>query len=399
VVDRSGLSGDVLPALGSLLELIHGAQDPFECVEATYRIWRHDERASAAWHAEIEEQKKRGAAVTAYASATLERPVEHEEVLRIWRAGDRVRAEHEGGPRDGAYAVRDRDAWWSWDETNGAMSNQDDPDVGFSVGEEVSILLDPTSLLGSLSFTVEGRSQVAGRETISASAGRRLRDPRRHLRAFELHQLGAGAERYALEFDVQRGVLLEVVALWRGEPFHRVTTVAIEFDHTIPSARFRFEAPAGEKIRSSRSRHRLVHVSLPDAQQRAPFTVLIPDRVPPDWHVRCAFIEPSDRPPAPAAISLNYLSDDGHESVSLSQYSAADKPSHYDLMTDDAHWTTIARDGAEVRVTKPQAGGSQAQAYIEREGTFVFLISETLGAEQLATMAAGLKAAPSVGSI
>jgi hypothetical protein len=137
-----------------------------------------------------------------------------------------------------------------------------------------------------------------------------------------------------------------------------------------------------------------VHVSLPDAQQRAKFTVLIPDRIPPDWHSTCAFIEPSNRPPSPAAVLLNYHSDDGHESVSLSEYAAGDKPGQYELMISDDDWRTITRNGTDVRVRTPGGPSSQAQAYIERSETFVFLMSETLTGDELATLAAGLKPAP-----
>jgi hypothetical protein len=325
--------------------------------------------------------------------------VEGEEVLRIWRAGDRVREEREAGPRVGAYAVRDGDVWWSWDQTNGATSNQDDHSLGRSVGDDVSVMLDPTPLLGSLRFVLEGRSHVAGRETITAGAVPRVRDPRRSLRGFELDQLGSGADRYRLEVDAERGVLLEAVALCDGEPFHSITATDIAFDEPIAQERFRFQPPAREEIQPTWSRHRLVHVSVPDAQQRAPFTVLIPDRIPPDWHVRCAFIEPSDRPPAPASISLTYHSDDGHEGVVLSQYAAADKPSQYDLMASVDRWKTVDRGGTAVRVSRDDTTGSQAQAYLERDGTFAFLMSETLTGDQLGSIAAGLKRAPSTSSI
>jgi hypothetical protein len=125
---------------------------------------------------------------------------------------------------------------------------------------------------------------------------------------------------------------------------------------------------------------------LVDAQQRAPFTVLIPDRIPPDWHSTCAFIEPSRRPPSPAAVSLKYRSDDGHASVSLSQYSASEKPDQYELMIKHGGWQTISRDGTDVQVRAPDGPGPrQAQAYIERSETFVFLMSETLTGDELAT--------------
>ena len=80
-------------------------------------------------------------------------------------------------------------------------------------------------------------------------------------------------------------------------------------------------------------------------------------------------------PPSPAAISLNYHSDDGHESVSLSQYSASEKPDQYELMIEHGGWRTITRDGTDVQVRTPGSPSSQAQAYIERSETFVFLMS------------------------
>jgi hypothetical protein len=84
-------------------------------------------------------------------------------------------------------------------------------------------------------------------------------------------------------------------------------------------------APEGEQIQPAQSRRgSLQPITLTEAQQRAPFTVLMPDRVPADWRVQCMFIEASQRPPSPALVSLNYRSDDGHQSISISQMAAAD---------------------------------------------------------------------------
>jgi hypothetical protein len=308
-------SGDQ-PTLGTLLELLHRADAPLATVQATYRIWRHDERAAAAWRAEIEEEKRGGASISSYAvSSTTPMPAEHEEILRIWHAGDRAREERQGGSRDGFYAVRSANLWWSWDEHNGAASNEDNPTVGSGIGDELAVMLDPTPLLGALKFAPAGRSEVAGRATITANAAPRPSDPRRRPRAFELHQLGSGADRYKLQVDAERGLLLEVVAFRDGEPFHIITTVQIAFDEPIPDERFHFQPPAGEEVRPIGGRPGPQRLSLPEAQQRAPFTVLIPERIPENWHVHCVFVEPSERPPWPAQVSLNYSSGDGHESV------------------------------------------------------------------------------------
>lgn len=309
-----------LSELGSLLELLHRADAPFTTIQATYRVWRHDQRAMAAFRAEIEEQKRRGAAIStiqlAGDSSTLP---EREELLRIWRSGDRVREEREGGPRDRSYGVRVGNLWWMWDQRNGAASNEDDATVGSGVGEELAVMLDPTPLLGALRFRVLGRSQQAGRATITAEAIPRPSDPRHPPRSFELHQLGSGADHYTLDIDSERGVLLAVAAVRNDEPFHQITTLEIAFDEPIPDNVFEFQPPPGEEVRPVGQRARPVHVPLTEAQQRAPFTVLMPDRVPSDWELHCVFIEASDRPPAPAQVSLQYRSESGHESVNLSQ--------------------------------------------------------------------------------
>jgi hypothetical protein len=391
------------PELGMLLELLHRADAPFTTVQATYRIWRHDERATAAFHADIDERKQRGASVgTVQLISRSPAPVEREELLRIWRSGDRGREQREGGDRDGFYAVRDGSLWWYWDQRHGASSNQDDPNVSSGIGQELSVMLDPTSLLGSLRFRAVGRSQLAGRATITAEAVPRPSDPRGRPRSFELHQLGSGADRYTLEVDVERGVLLGVVALRDDEPFHTITTVEIAFEQPIPDERFEFHPPAGEEIRPVGRRPTPQHMPLPEAQQRAPFTVLIPDSIPTDWRAHCVFVDPSDRPPTPAQVHLNYNSEDGHEGVHLSQFAADGDLSQYGEMIKGDYWDQVVRDDVVVHVRKSgqrSLGPHQAQAHLKRNGTFVFLMSETLSSEQLVTIAAGLRAAPSTSSI
>jgi len=387
------------PELAALLELLHRGDAPFRTVQATYRIWRHDKRAAAAFRAGIDEMKSRGASIQSVSAFKMQsgapEPTEHEEILRIWRNGDRVREEHEGGRRDGAYGIRSGALWWSWSPDIGAMSNQENPKVGSGIGEELWIMLDPTPLLGVMKFAAGGRSTVAGRATLTADATARLSEPHRGLPPFALHHLGSGADHYTLEIDDERGVLLEAVAVRDGKPFHRITTVEIAFDQPIADERFHFEPPAGEQIQPIGGLLRPQPLPLPQVQQRAPFTVLIPDRIPANWHVNCFFIEASTRPPQPAQVSLHYSSDDGHENVSLAQSSATNRPyGHRELTRGDA-WQDIERNGTMVRVAKPDAlFGSQAQAHLERDGTFVFLSSDTLNSDQLATLAASLKPAP-----
>jgi hypothetical protein len=303
------------------------AEAPVDTVEVTYRLWRHRQRAHGAFVADAEEQKRRGASITSYGLGRAQRePAEYEETVRIWRAGERVRVEHHGGERDGYYAVTDGPLWWMWDERMGARSNQEDPSVGGSFGNELQVMLNPIPLLSSLRFHPTGNSQVAGRPTITAQGTPRPQDPR-HGGAFELHEIGTGAEYYELDVDQQLGVLLAVTAIRDGHPFHRITTLAIRFGQPIPDETFRFGPPAGEAIEPIHEEHR-VDVTLTEAQQQAPFTVLMPDTVPASWQVQCRLVKASQRPPSPMQIGLIYRSVDGHESASLTQ-TAADASNPY----------------------------------------------------------------------
>jgi hypothetical protein len=174
-----GTTGDKLE-LGALLVLLHAADAPFGNVQASYRIWRHEERLREAFVADAEEQKRRGASIRLHSFRSGDpEPSEREETVRIWRDGERFREEHHGGQRDGYYAVADGPQWWFWDERLGAMSNQDDPSVGSGVGQELEVMLNPTPLLSALRFRVTGSSHVAGRATVTAHAIARPYDPRR----------------------------------------------------------------------------------------------------------------------------------------------------------------------------------------------------------------------------
>jgi hypothetical protein len=384
--------------LGALLALLHGADAPLDTVEVIYRVWRHRERAHAAFLADAEEQKRRGASISFFGSGKAQpEPAEYEETVRIWRAGERVRVEHHGGERDGYYAVADGPLWWMWDERNGAHSNQDDPSVGSGVGEELQIMRNPTPLLSSLRFQPTGSSEVAGRPTIRARGVPRPQDARRGPPALELHELGTGADYYELEIDRQFGVLLAVTAVRGGEPFHRIMTVAAAFDQPIPDDTFRFEPPSGEPIQT-RTWHEshVEHVTLVEAQQRAPFTVLMPDTVPANWQVQCRLIRPSERPPSPMQIGVIYCSTDGHESISLSEFPAGGSNPYREL-GDGEGWETVTREGIEMRA-RPATWG-QAQVELEREGTFVHLMSDNLTQDQVLTIAAGLRPAPTTSSI
>jgi hypothetical protein len=292
--------------------------------------------------------------------------------------------------------VADGPVWWTWLGRQGAISNQDDPSIKGNGGDELTLMFNPAPLLSALRFSVIGTSRVADRASITANAIPRPPDP--HQPRFSLHQLGSGADLYTLEVDQERGALLAVTAIREKQPFQRVMATSLHFDEPMAAETFRFDLPEDEEVHSPRNRRRSQRVTLVEAQQLAPFTVLMPDHVPDTWQMRCTFYEASQRRSSPAELILGYRSGDGHESVSITQLAATDRASHhYENMVNTKQWQTVTRDGTTVR-TRPADFG-QAQAYLERDGTFAFLVSDNLTNEQLATIAARLIPAPATSSI
>lgn len=382
---------ELMSDLGELLLLLHDADEPFQTLQARYRIWRHHGRLRAASLAQS--RQSRGAAV---AMGTFGRPpapesAESEEVLHLWRVvPDRARVEHPSGERAGGYGVRIGGRWWSWDPRLGAMSNAEDTSVGSGIGEELGPVLDPARLLGPLHFEPLGPGTRAGRATILAEARPRAQLEHLPLR-FELHELGAGAERYRLEFDSERGIVLAVHAFAEGEPFHVIEALELTVDGPLDPQLFEFQAPNGEEVRSPISLHRIRrHVSIAEAQAAAPFTVLIPERVPSSWTVSCTLIDAAERPPSGAAVHIHYRSDSGHESLNMTQ----GPPSDLQPEIDGDGWEKVRVGERVVQVRGRSENFPQSQLHLEHDGTPLLMVSDSVTAEQLIALAATLVPAP-----
>jgi hypothetical protein len=384
----------------ALLVLLNSAAESFQTVHVTYRVWRHEQRLQEAFGAHVEAQKRRGGVVFAAAPhGGAPGPAETKETICIWRAGQQVRQEHHGGWRDGAYGVIDGPQWWSWSEQMRAMSGHGDTNFGGYIDRGFEVMLNPAPLVGWLDLAVAGNSRFAGRATVTAHAATRLGGPRgvkvpSDWRMFRtLGALGVGADSYHLEVDRERGVLLAVTAVRDGQPFSKITTLAVRFDEPIPAETFQFKPPEGEQIRSFRELFpRPELVSVAEAQRRAPFTVLVPDHPPTGWRQmpRCTYIEATER--FSASVFMVYRSDTGHQSVMIRQIPAADVPRHYGMFSGDQSWNEVLRDGTLIKI-RP-AGDRQPQAHLSRNDTFAYLESQNLTTDELATIAASLRPAP-----
>jgi hypothetical protein len=388
-----------------LLVLLNGAADSFRTVQVAYRIWRHEQRLRKAFRAHVEAQKRRGGAFFAAAPrGGGSGPAETEETIRIWRAGQRVRQEHHGGWRDGAYGVIDGPQWWSWSEQMGAMSGHGDTNFGGLIERGFEVMLNPAALVGWLDLAVAGNSRVASRATVTVHAAPRqgglrgVKVPSDWRMFRTLGALGVGADSYRLEVDRERGVLLAVTAIRYEQPFSTITTLAIDFDEPIPAETFQFKPPEGEQIRSFRELFpRPELVSVAEAQRRAPFTVLVPDQLPTGWRQmpRCTYTEATER--FSASVLMVYRSDTGHQAVVIRQIPAADAPRHYGMPFGDQSWDEVLRDGTLIKI-RP-AGERQPQAHLTRNDTYAYLESENFTTDELATIAASLRPAPETSGI
>lgn len=378
--------------------LLNGAADSFRSVVVTYRTWRHEQRLLEAFRAHAEKQQRRGVTFGAVGRGDPG-PSETGETIRVWREGQRVRQEHHGGWRDGSYGVVDGPQWWSWSEQMGAMSNQDDSSVGGGIDRGFEVMLDPAALVGVLDLRVAGNSRIASRATLTAHAAprheilsdmRALSDPR----AFRaLHALGIGADSYHLEVDQQRGVLLATTAIRGEQPFYKITTLAIGFDDPIPAETFVFRPPKGKQIRSPQELFpHPQFVPLAEAQRRAAFTVLTPDRLPTGWRQPpyCGYVDASSW--SSAKVILHYRTNTGGQRVSIVQMAAADAPQHYGMVFDDESWYEVLRDETPLKIKL--AGELEPQGYLTRNGTFAYLNSQGLTTDELVTIAASLRPAP-----
>jgi hypothetical protein len=373
--------------LGQLLELMHGARSRWQTVRATIRSWRHQERFGVAWERHHERESRSGSSASVR-FGTVGRdsepePETFESSTRLWVEGtERVREEHSGewmGPRLG---VRIGERWWSYDERTGAISNEEAPEVGSGIGQQFAHLLDPAPMMGLLELERLGDVSLAKREAIRARAV-----PRDRVGSFwGLHPLPAGADDYELVVDRERGVLLRVAARLAGEDFYVIEVLDIAFDEQFPPETFVFEPPAGEEIRNPLSDWRPAQVTIDEAQNLAPFTVWIPDRIEAGWQMTVHFSAGGDRPPVPATVSISYHRQDASRSFSIQEAAVGDRH-HFGVRGEP-----LGRKGETLLVREPD---QIAQVQLERDGPALLFQSSDLGLDGLLELVDALVPAPS----
>lgn len=352
--------------LGELLELLYRAGDSWRTARVTMRRWHHLPRGEQAMR-RVHEGAGTAQMVMVGGRHVPEPPETHESTIRVWIDGpDRAREEQEDGDTT-TISVRDGDTWWTYHPGWGAQTNDGDPSHQAGVGDSAGPLLDPARLIGSLAFERVEPGLVKARPRGRPEQG------------FALHEIGFGADEYELVVDPERGILRRVTAFVDGEPFHELELLDAAFDEELPPDTFRFEPPQGVTVR--RAGTEVEPLTLAEAAERAPFTVLAPSEVPPEWRLHVVFF--GDGPFAPT-VFLGYTSRQAGESVSIQETSAqADDP------MAGVPWAE--RDG--VLVWEPERQFEPRHVRVEREGTRATLSSPELPLEQLVELARSLEPA------
>jgi hypothetical protein len=374
--------------LGDLLVLLHGARARVSTVRAVVRTWHHVRVRDEA----IARLVKRGDVVT-YAPTEVPERDSAESLVRVWFAPpDRVREQRED-PDGARLAVRRGRLWWRYDAHNGAMSNEDQPEVGGGIGEEFGWLLDPAAVIGLLDFGPISPGLRAGRRVLRVRAVPRVSA---HGSDEPLWRLGAiGADELGLEVDADRGTLLRVESRFEQQPFAVSEVVEISFDEQFPDDTFVFTPPPGEDVRSIAEEFGVRRdLTIEQAVALAPFVVWIPARVPAGWETQIAFAAAQDRPPAAPHVFLHYRAPDGTHALSITE-SPADHPREIEAEGPGGLWREIKRDHRQIHVREPAETWQPAQARADLDRTRILISSTDLGAEALADLAAGLVRAPS----
>jgi outer membrane lipoprotein-sorting protein len=201
-----------------------------------------------------------------------------EEAVRLWVAGlDRLRQETilpDG--RTDAVIVVDGDRWWFFNPRRGVLRH--DGGDSHSVGTfDIASFLDPSVLIPHLDFG-SIRPDDAGERPcwLVTATPRAIRGAQRRRGS----PLPEGADHYRLWIDQERGVALRIEASWQAEPFSVREATGVLFDSAMPEELFALQPPADVPVFSTRDELEVRDVSVAEVARIAPFTVLVPSRLP-----------------------------------------------------------------------------------------------------------------------
>lgn len=190
------------------------------------------------------------------------------------------------------------------------MTSESEPEGG-PPASSFGFLLDPVELSAAYRFGAPFEGTLAGRPTLTVSA-----TAREEGMPSAVIRVGAGAEGVELSFDAETGALLRSEATIGGEPFQRIEVTEIEYA-LAPAEAFVVEPPLGHDGPAGRWA-RPVELPLHELATQAPFTVLVPARVPDGWRVSSAqLLDGRKHPRLDTTVYLDYGSPEGAYTVGI----------------------------------------------------------------------------------
>lgn len=249
----SGAKDAAISDTGDLLELLQAADGTFGTVRARYRLWRHHESLSAAFLADA---GRSGGAVA--------QAVERERALA---ESEEIVSDTESC---GGVGIR---------QSGPFQTPRIAPTAAASVRSSPRCFIR-TCWVAALHLTPVARAARAEREVIVVEAIPRGNPARGVNVDLALLEIGRGADRFRLEFDAERGIVLASHALTDGKPFSTIEAVEVAYDEQLDESLF--ELPRG-------------------------------------WHMHCSYFDGSPRPRSPPLVAITYRSDAADEGLTISE--------------------------------------------------------------------------------
>jgi len=364
--------------LAQFFERLYGPGPTFTTVQATVGHWKRLDlaRKAEAAPADLKPIGRRKL------SGSAGSPEVEESTLSIWLAlpsRGRIEVRPEKGPPPRKTLTVANESGW-WERGRDACLRVGSSESGPFLTEADRHFDQDRMRHDIVDLAVEevGPVPMAGRDCVRARGTKRPGES-----GIWPHWLPFGADECDLYLDPERAVLLAVTGLVHGEPFQSDVVEHVAFDEAIDPALFTVpeedvsgvEPPISERL------------SLEQAIRRAPFTVLVPTRLPDSDHMH---LEPTYHPARPWGdlehLVLFYMGGRTQPSLWIREAAAADPESgRYE-------WEPVEHTGRRMLISDPGVPGCHRLLALEQDGTHVTITSD-LDRGQLLDLATSLKPA------
>ena len=330
----------------SLLELLHAAPTRWTTFQAVCRSWHHQTRSRQATDRLTGRSRP----------AEQDKKQPHEEVVQILVAtGGRIRQETMSSPRSTALIVKNGEGWMLVDSSRGVLLHRGGG--SHSVGTfDVGTLLDPSILIPDLQFGAITEDAIDGRPCwLVETIPRRTSIERMHSPSETW-----GADAIRLWIDQDRGSALRLEASFEGEPFYVLEATEVLYDTAIPDELFDLAPPDGVTVFDTSDEPALQRLSIEEAADEPPFTVLIPTRLPHEMDIEMSYEPGGGFAATRPAVIVNARDDRRSRGVVIHQTRTED------ATKDLLEWREVRRAG-QVYLVYDHDGDRAVR--LDRDGT------------------------------